>query len=147
MYKLTNNIKDGNPKFNTSKLAVQHPSPSVVFRLARTCTFPCMNGTGLPYLLGVIFHSSNERSHWIKDNISNANLNNSILLKNTNLNNSILLQNPNLNNSILLQNPNLNNSMLLKNTNLNNSIVLKGVSYCYFYCWNDQWNTCISLLE
>ena len=29
----------------------------------------------------VIFHSTNERSHWIKDNISSPNLNNSILLK------------------------------------------------------------------
>ena len=38
----------------------------------------------------VIFHSTNERSHWIKDNISNPNLNNSILLKNANLNNSLL---------------------------------------------------------
>ena len=40
----------------------------------------------------VVFHSTNERSHWIKDNISNPNLNNSILLKNANLNNSILLK-------------------------------------------------------
>ena len=40
----------------------------------------------------VIFHSTNERSHWIKDNTSSPNLNNSILLKNTNLNNSILLK-------------------------------------------------------
>ena len=46
--------------------------------------------------LGVISHSTNERSHWIKDNISNP--------------------------------------------NLDNSILLKSVSYCYFYCWNDQWN-------
>ena len=30
--------------------------------------------------LWVIFHSTNERSHWIEDNISNPNLNNSILL-------------------------------------------------------------------
>ena len=60
----------------------------------------------------VIFHSTNARSHWIKDNISN----------------------PNLNNSILLKNANLNNSTLLKNANLNNSILLKSVSYCYFYC-------------
>ena len=43
-------------------------------------------------LVGVIFHSTNQRSHWIKDNISNPNLNNSILLKNANLNNSILLK-------------------------------------------------------
>ena len=28
-----------------------------------------------------IFHSTNERSHWIKENISDSNLNNSILLK------------------------------------------------------------------
>ena len=40
----------------------------------------------------VIFYSTNERSHWIKDNIGNPNLDNSILLKNTNLNNSILLK-------------------------------------------------------
>ena len=40
----------------------------------------------------VIFHSTNERSHWIKDNISNPYLNNSMLLKNVNLNNSILLK-------------------------------------------------------
>ena len=40
----------------------------------------------------VIFHSTNERSHWTKHNISNPNLNNSILLKNSNLNNSILLK-------------------------------------------------------
>ena len=40
----------------------------------------------------VIFHSTNERSHWIKDNISNPNLKNSSLLKNANLNNSILLK-------------------------------------------------------
>ena len=38
------------------------------------------------------FHSTNKRSHWTKDNISNPNLNNSILLKNANLNNSILLR-------------------------------------------------------
>ena len=44
---------------------------------------------------------------WIKDNIRNPNLNNSILLKNANLNNSVLLKNPNLNNSVLLKNPNL----------------------------------------
>ena len=31
----------------------------------------------------VIFHSTNERPHWIKDNISNPNPNNSILLKNS----------------------------------------------------------------
>ena len=31
-------------------------------------------------------HSTNERSHWIKDNTSNPNLNNNILLKNANLN-------------------------------------------------------------
>ena len=37
---------------------------------------------------GIIFHSTNKRSHWTKDNISNPNLNNSILLKNANLNNS-----------------------------------------------------------
>ena len=30
---------------------------------------------------GVIFHSTNERSHWTKDNISKPNLNNSILSK------------------------------------------------------------------
>ena len=71
----------------------------------------------------VIFHSTNERSHWTKDNISNPNLNDSILLKNANLNDSILLKNANLNDSILL-----------KNANLNNSILLKSVSYCYFYC-------------
>ena len=41
---------------------------------------------------GVIFHSTNKRSHWIKDNISNPNLNNSTSLKNSNLNNSILLK-------------------------------------------------------
>ena len=41
---------------------------------------------------GVIFHSTNERSHWIKGNINNPNLNNSILLNNANLNNSILLK-------------------------------------------------------
>ena len=41
----------------------------------------------------VIFHSTNERSHWTKDNISSPNLNSSILLKNANLNNSILLKN------------------------------------------------------
>ena len=40
----------------------------------------------------VIFHSTNERSHWIKDNISNPNLKNSSSLKNANLNNSILLK-------------------------------------------------------
>ena len=34
---------------------------------------------------GVIFHFTNERSHWIKDNISNPNLNNSILLKSVQL--------------------------------------------------------------
>ena len=37
----------------------------------------------------VIFHSTNKRSHWIKDNISNSNLNNSILLRNTNLDNTV----------------------------------------------------------
>ena len=36
----------------------------------------------------------NERSHWIKDNISNPKRNNSILLNNANLNNSILLKVP-----------------------------------------------------
>ena len=41
---------------------------------------------------GVIFHSTNEGSHLIKDNISNPNLNNSTLLKNANLNNSILVK-------------------------------------------------------
>ena len=40
----------------------------------------------------VIFHSTNERSRWTKDIISNPNLNNSILLKNANLNKSILLK-------------------------------------------------------
>ena len=79
--------------------------------------------------VGVIFHFTNERSHWIKDNISNPILNNSILLKNANLNNSILLKNANLNNSILLKNANLNNSiLLLKNANLNNSILLKNAN-------------------
>ena len=34
----------------------------------------------------------NKRSHWIKDNISNPNFNNSVLLKNANLNNNILLK-------------------------------------------------------
>ena len=30
------------------------------------------------------FHCTYERSHWIKDNLSNPNLNNSIMLKNAN---------------------------------------------------------------
>ena len=40
--------------------------------------------------LGIIFYSTNESTHWVKDNISKPNLNNSILLKNANLDNSIL---------------------------------------------------------
>ena len=43
-------------------------------------------------LIWVIFRSTNERCHWIKDNISNPNLKNSMLLKNANLNNSIMLK-------------------------------------------------------
>ena len=42
--------------------------------------------------IGVIFHYTNERSRWIKDNMTNPNLNNSIVLKSENLNNSILLK-------------------------------------------------------
>ena len=41
---------------------------------------------------GSSFNSTNERSHWIKDNISNPNLNNTILLKNANPNNRTLLK-------------------------------------------------------
>ena len=53
-----------------------------------TIVKPCIASKGM---LRVIFHPTNERSHWTKDNISNPNLN-SILLKNANLNNSILLK-------------------------------------------------------
>ena len=49
-------------------------------------TFICLS------VCRVVFHSTNERSHGTKDNISNPNLNSSILLKNSNINNSILLK-------------------------------------------------------
>ena len=108
-------------KWDDCKMKITATIPNQPARSSRTTT------TSLIWkqLIRVIFHSTNERSRWIKDNICN----------------------PNLNNGIFLKNANLNNSILLKNANLNNSILLKSVSYCCFYCWNDQWDISFEFSE
>ena len=74
------------PEFQVGRVAFDGTNYYIFIFDTICCPKPCQR------FLRVIFHSTNERSHWIKDIISYPNLNNSILLKNTNPNNSILLK-------------------------------------------------------